>query len=896
MKILQLTLAGFGPFRQEQRVDFRVCNDAGLFMVAGTTGSGKTTLLDAISFALYGETTGEGQGTAEADGRKAMDVRCLSCQPDEPTFVTLEFEAGGERWRITRSPAYLRAAKRGGGTVNEAAEAKIERRGAGDWDPVESVRTIGQVNEYVRKITGLQAEQFRRVIVIPQGRFREVLLSPPSERQELLKRIFGTHLYERFTEMVKDAEREARIQVEHLRSERAALLREEVWSTGLDALSILDKARETLRAATSEDSSVKERLKLLDEQVSKAEQELVAAKEGNAKVDQRERHRQSLAEWNGKLQGLDSLRKELAEARRVQDAARRIDEAAGAEKDLAIKTRGVTDAESELKPLKESFAAATTDFEAASRTRDSDAGHLQAELGSLETHLRQVEKNASALRNLRTQESRSRSEHASAVVASGRNRTKAEAAAAARNDADRLFRSARESLQRNRAGILAQELRPDCACPVCGSLEHPHPATLEDESIDDARIESLDRDLSAKTESLKQAERDERESRLKEQEISGSIELLLKEIAALGEDPDGQIRESKSKAEAIRSRLQAIETAYRNAEGQKKLAEGDLTRVRNELQRLIGVREAATSNLEQARAARDAAMAVVGDIGEDGVRSAARPVDWQEDAEKKLNAAELGAQKAKGALEASEAAALGLQRADLIALEGRLEEARDRRKATREEDRRVASILARYKKLVSDLESLAVRESEASARHRPSNELAQLVIGASGETRISLHAWVLGAYLDEVLSVASERLKDLTVGRYELRRMASRLDGRSEAGLNIEVFDSHTGSSRPARTLSGGETFLASLSMALALAEVAAARGGKTLDTVFIDEGFGTLDSETLDVAMGVLTRLREAGRTVGLISHVEEMKRRIPNGIEVRKDPRTGTSRVVCT
>jgi exonuclease SbcC len=111
--------------------------------------------------------------------------------------------------------------------------------------------------------------------------------------------------------------------------------------------------------------------------------------------------------------------------------------------------------------------------------------------------------------------------------------------------------------------------------------------------------------------------------------------------------------------------------------------------------------------------------------------------------------------------------------------------------------------------------------------------------------------------------------------------------------LNIEVFDTHLGTSRPARTLSGGETFLASLSMALALAEVASSRGGQALDTVFIDEGFGTLDSETLDLAMDVLTRLRESGRTVGLISHVDELRRRIPTGIEVVKDDSLGTSSI---
>jgi exonuclease SbcC len=228
-------------------------------------------------------------------------------------------------------------------------------------------------------------------------------------------------------------------------------------------------------------------------------------------------------------------------------------------------------------------------------------------------------------------------------------------------------------------------------------------------------------------------------------------------------------------------------------------------------------------------------------------------------------------------------------RAKVAVLQQAYERLREQAAQSRSEKDRLESLNTTATKLRG-----ALVDAEASLR--PAQELERIITGKAGQTIISLHAWVLGAYLDEVLSVASHRLVDLTRGRYELRRADDSADGvdrRTRAGLNIEVFDTHLGTSRPARTLSGGETFLASLSMALALAEVASSRGGQALDTVFIDEGFGTLDSETLDLAMDVLTRLRESGRTVGLISHVDELRRRIPAGIEVLKDEARGTATV---
>jgi len=156
---------------------------------------------------------------------------------------------------------------------------------------------------------------------------------------------------------------------------------------------------------------------------------------------------------------------------------------------------------------------------------------------------------------------------------------------------------------------------------------------------------------------------------------------------------------------------------------------------------------------------------------------------------------------------------------------------------------------------------------------------------------ITFQRFVQISLLDDVLLAASKRLKIMSKGRFYLRRAAERVDRRTTGGLDLVVDDAYTGKTRPVATLSGGESFLASLSLALGLADVVQSyAGGVRLDTIFIDEGFGSLDSESLDLALRSLIDLQEGGRLVAIISHVEDLKERIDARLEVTAS-RTGSS-----
>jgi exonuclease SbcC len=181
------------------------------------------------------------------------------------------------------------------------------------------------------------------------------------------------------------------------------------------------------------------------------------------------------------------------------------------------------------------------------------------------------------------------------------------------------------------------------------------------------------------------------------------------------------------------------------------------------------------------------------------------------------------------------------------------------------------------------------RVAEQTAQHAVLENLAQTLAGRGENTyRMSLETFVLAAELEEIVAAANLRLNDMSDGRYQLQHTDSRAARGAASGLGIVVFDAFTGQTRPAQSLSGGETFLGSLALALGLAEVVTARaGGVQLDTLFIDEGFGSLDADTLDTAMRTLDELRQGGRTVGVISHVEAMHEQIPAQLTVRRTER---------
>ncbi|MGW4241848.1 SbcC/MukB-like Walker B domain-containing protein, partial [Nocardia sp. NPDC004722] len=297
----------------------------------------------------------------------------------------------------------------------------------------------------------------------------------------------------------------------------------------------------------------------------------------------------------------------------------------------------------------------------------------------------------------------------------------------------------------------------------------------------------------------------------------------------------------------------------------------------------------------------DSAPPVMGESGPDyavlgeyarAVDAASRTSAQQSAIEEELVAADRARAHAEAVLAEPDIRAVGeAEPGDLRALEetvAQAESALNRAVAAHAEaDRRANDLEA----LCTQLRAAVDRVAPLQRAHEELARLAEVVAGrGENNRRMSLRSYVLAARLEEVALAGSVRLRRMSGGRYEFVHTDVAGPRGRRGGLGLDIRDDYTGAIRPAKTLSGGETFMASLALALGLADVVSAEsGGLVMDTLFIDEGFGSLDADTLDAVMGVLDELRCGGRVVGVVSHVDEMRQRIPSRLHVIRG-RTGS------
>ncbi len=922
MRPERLYMRAFGPFADKETLDFSRLEGKPLFLIHGPTGAGKSTLLDAMCFALYGEASG-------AD-REAAQLRSQWAEPRCLTEVVLDFRLGEARYRVRRRPRQQRPKKRGEGFTTEEARAELFRRAPGQ-SPEEDgellAHGVADVTRKVEELLGLNAAQFRQVIVLPQGEFRKLLTAETSERQKILQRLFETGIYAEIEEELKRRASVAREELRDIQSRLGALLH----AHGLDDAPLAEAEQTLERRAEELEREVREISATIEETRAK-EKAITALLHG--REAEAEANRAHLAALNG----LERARRAYAES---HAALQRALEGENALEDLTLQISTLETALKDARQLAEHTAR--------KRRREKALCDCRKELQEAEREQERLAENAQQARvlldALRQQAARvelwrqQREQWRQALKQRGelcklqaelkRRRDALDAREAAlkrararMERATEHWRVLQDRLRRAHAVLLARELKPGAPCPVCGSTRHPAPAGAADDARapaeeeleraetaleqaqlleqgaraarDEARqalsrlqgaLEALQGNLAhpdlseeALRERLQQAEAALNET-LKAAEKVARTEDVLKDIQAREQALAVRLKELqerersgaemlsglKSLVEDLRKRLPEDLRDAEAVQGRLDAARAEHERLKRALERAQRLYEAARRGLDAAQvrlsdaeAMRERAAETVEKAFRKALESAALPPDTTQPpaAEELL--------KMNDALYTSLSAAQGRK--------GKLEEAR----------RRLEEARARLRRLAEDLAS-------AQAAYDRLYGLAQMAAGTGANTKkISLQRFVLSALLDEVLAAASIRLHAMSQGRYALRRRDETHDLRKAWGLELEVMDYFTGKPRPVHTLSGGESFMAALSLALGLAEVVQRRsGGVWLQTLFIDEGFGALDAEALDQALNTLLDLRAEGRLIGIISHVPELRERIPARLRVEKAER---------
>ena len=1000
MRLHRLELTGFGPYRATQTVDFDAFADDGIFLIAGRTGAGKSSVLDGVCFALYG-----GVPRYESGAKR---LRSDHCAPEDPTRVRLEFTIAGRRWRVTRSPDYERPARRGGGMTVEPARAQLEEEVDGQW--LGRAARPRDVAQALDEIIGLNLAQFQQVILLAQNKFSHFLLADNTERQTLLRNLFGTRRFEEYRERLEDRARLSRATVDAARDRLSAVLdladadvRAALSGEAADAPNTtgspdvgdldVDPAPDPAPDPGPETDAPAVRLRRAEKRArhlrETQEARRAAADEAYATAADVQRRAFALAEARDERMRLHAQEAALAEDedRMEQERARieradaaapilphlRADAAAAEERIDALAACGRAEARwlerggdpgSDPERMAEELAGRAALLERAAAVEASLADRAAAVAAAAEDAedaqraLAEAERDAASVpdqeRELRVQLAAARERVAAAAAATSLQDDLVQRRDAARRVATltprvretaagyeaAASRSAEASaavaaLLRRRLGGYAAELAhglsDDEPCPVCGSRTHPHPAAPVPDPVSDEMFAAAETARDAAAAQERAAAED---ARLAAAEHAAAAGL------AHGEEPDeldarlavlDAQRAAGTDAEQSALRLQAeldrLSAAAPAAQAERTARAERLAAARERLAVATADHESAAAEVADARGVHATVAEWAVQIA--ALRDAARELV---EARRRVAAASTACDRAHADLlaalasspftSAEEAAEAAMAEPDLAAARDRLAAFSAERAAVRQRLLAIELHLAGTSDMDADgpaasaaLAAADAERSDAIAAEQAARDLAErlaslrdqlelaldrrrraeedagavvrladTVAGRAPNTmKMDLETFVLAAELEEIVAAANLRLRELTSGRFSLHHTDARAARGAASGLGIEVLDAHTGRMRPPRSLSGGETFLASLALALGLAEVVTARaGGIRLDTLFIDEGFGSLDSETLDLAMTTLEQLRSGGRTIGVISHVEAMRERLPARLEV--------------
>ncbi|WP_243057582.1 AAA family ATPase [Nocardioides sp. SR21] len=873
MRLHSLEVTAFGPFAETVTVDFDQLSDAGLFLLTGPTGAGKTSVLDAVCFALYGDVPG--------DRGSARRLRSDQAAPDARPRVTLEATLSGRRFRIVRSPAWERPKKRGTGTTTEQASVSIAERTDGEW-LTHSTR-LDETGHLVTRLLGMNVGQFTQVAMLPQGRFQAFLRARSEERHQLLQQLFRTGRFE-------DVEK-------WLRDHRLALRRRSEAADTVVA-DLVSRVSEATATAPPEHDLAGWAQGLRDHATTRAAETATVAsgaaeaeaatracvEAARALTEQRARLDSARAEHTrlvGESAEHDAARARLAAARRAAGVVPLHRVAVTARRTHSAARSAVTATDREALDL---ALAAAVDEAARIRALQPRAQRLR----TVRSEVSRLERRAVELTDAGE---RARAETRAAVVSLSAQLAEAEAAyaAARRQTLDRREHAIglREQRVNGMAAEIAAGLVVGGSCPVCGSCEHPHKAVASHDAPDET--------------AEKAAQKSADDAAVAEFAHKDDVRVLTGALEAARERIDVVPAEIATEAGAVAATLDALTTEA--AALTLELAEYDETRLAacqaaerdsraalGALDRLAATRAAVT----EAEAALSSATLEAGFGSDDEALEAALDQRQYDQLARRVAEHDRRLAAVTAVLTepgADEVAAAVLP--DLVALGDAHAAALDTLGAARADEARWRTLSERLASLVAELEQALADGAPLREELALVTSLSSFVEGKSADNplQMRLSAYVLAYRLTQVVAAANARLCGMSDQRYSLEHTGRRGAGETRGGLSLLVRDDWSGEARDPATLSGGETFVVSLALALGLADVVTQEaGGADLDTLFVDEGFGSLDADTLDDVMDTLDSLRDGGRVVGVVSHVAEMRDRIPTQLAVSKS-RHGSS-----
>ena len=915
MRPVYLKISAFGPYAGVTEFDFEKLGTGGLYLITGNTGAGKTTIFDAITYALYGDPSG--------NNREVSMLRSKYADESTPTEVELRFRYYGKEYTVKRNPEYERASKRGSGTTKQIANAEFI------YPDGKVITKIKDVDNAVKAVIGIDRNQFCQIAMIAQGDFLKLLLAPTKERMQIFRHIFKTELYSTLQDRLRresgsladecetikrsiaqyiggivcDRDSVTSLEVEKakrgdLTTEDTVALIEGLISDDEDKEASLSENKATyqkkldeikaLIAKARDIEAARMDLKRNEEKASRLAEERISVNEAYENAKAKEPEAESFSEEAARIKAILPEYDELALKQNEVNKTRHFIESAGAR--IGVLEHGITALGDEIKAL--------TDEAETLQNAGEDKLRLEAKKKDLKSR---AEKFASLKTSITSLEA-TREQYLKAL---GTYESKARVA----TSVDAEYRACNKAYLDAQAGILADTLTSGMACPVCGSTDHPSIAVKPENAPTKMELDILQK-KAAKANNESNSARDiagglkgaldEKEKSVTEgikellgdvslEDASDSIEDKIASIKSGVKDIDSKISEENKKI----ARKSEINDLLPRKTEEYENKQNEILDVRNEITRKSAESKTFESRIAELKAKlsfESKAMA------EEEIAALTRAAD-------QIKVAIESAQKKLGECN-EEIASLKSAREEILKrLDGGAEidiEKEAARQAVLEEkldaiEKEEKTVHSRISANITCLENIKAKVGsliESERKYSWVKALSNTANGnISGKEKIMLETYIQMNYFDRIVSRANSRLMIMTDGQYDLVRRREALTKQSQSGLDLDVIDHYNGSQRSVKSLSGGESFKASLALALGLAdEIQSSAGGIKLDTMFIDEGFGSLDEDSLSQAMKALTSLADNNRLVGIISHVGELKQKIDKQIVVTKDKSGGS------
>ena len=915
MRPIKLIMSAFGPYASKTVLNLDELGTNGLYLITGDTGAGKTTIFDAITFALYGEASG--------DNRESTMFRSKYASADTPTEVELTFIYAGKEYYIKRNPEYDRPKTRGEGFTTEKANAELH------YPDGRVVTKLREVDRAVEEIMGIDRNQFTQIAMIAQGDFLKLLLASTDDRKKIFQKIFRTRCYYVLQERLKNESGKLGKEYETI----SASIRQYINGIVCDEDDVLsikvknakagmcstDETLELLSTLIANDKEEEERLDDEQKNIGKSLEEITVTLTNHETWSKArkslEKSRSDLERATADLEILKAnLKSEEAnklkiEAIRNQIAGIEAEIPEYQELDAKIKEKDTlqktTDKLSEdLTKQKEKLESIKKELEALSEERktlekaDKDKSELEAKKQKEEDKRKAVKDISKELKALEKLEKQLKKDQETYSKLAKDVQSKDE-------EYQRLFKQYLDE----QAGIIAETLIDGTPCPVCGSTSHPIKAVKAENAPTKEQLDESKSTYEAAEKEAQSASEKAAKTKGQAEEKRDAVLLMLHEMFGdvTIDDADGLIKNTIADIATV---LEEVQNAI--DEQQKKIERRDeidelLPKKNGERDDLIN----SVGDSEKTISGNNAMLTALNTR----IEELTQKLKYESEKKAKEVKKELqGEQKKIEDAYKSADDAVRSQNENIAGFKAAIKEAENTLADAKEIDEE--SIKAKQKELKSRNSEIDAKKKVINAR-KAANESAKkeikakssevLVVEAkwswvkalsntangniSGKEKVMLETYIQMTYFDRIIARANTRFMVMSGGQYELKRRKEAENNRSQSGLELDVIDHYNGTERSVKTLSGGESFKASLSLALGLSdEIQSSAGGVKLDTMFVDEGFGSLDDESLDQAMRALQNLTEGNRLVGIISHVNELKERIDKQIVVTKEKSGGS------